>query len=117
MSRPSTTSFSSTREISPRYLCDLENYRLHPVTGFQVSVAIPVVYLVSTWIFTGVNVSLVTAVPLHARIGLGYALFLLSLIAIPFIDLMVHSCVLSIHVAYYLTILSVAIVGIGSGGQ
>jgi solute carrier family 29 (equilibrative nucleoside transporter) protein 4 len=83
----------------------------------QVSVAIPMTYLVSTWIFTGVNVSLVTAVPLHARIGLGYVLFLLSLIAIPFIDLMVHSCVLSIHVAYYLTIFSIAVVGVGSGVQ
>ena len=79
--------------------------------------AIPMTYLVSTWIFTGVNVSLVTAVPLHARIGLGYVLFLLSLIAIPFIDLMVHSCVLSIHAAYYLTIFSIAVVGVGSGGQ
>lgn len=74
-------------------------------------------YLVSTWIFTGVNVSLVTAVPLHARIGLGYALFLLSLVALPFIDLMVHHCILSIHTAYYFTIFSIAVVGVGSGGQ
>ena len=74
-------------------------------------------YLVSTWIFTGVNVSLVTTVPLHARIGLGYVLFLLSLVAIPFIDLMVHHCILSIHIAYYFTIFSIAVVGVGSGGQ
>ena len=82
----------------------------------QVSVTIPMTYLIFTWLFTGFNTSLVSAVPLHVRIGLGYALFLLSLIAIPLLDLLVHSCVLSIHGAYYLTILSIAVVGIGSGG-
>lgn len=73
-------------------------------------------YLVSTWLFTGINISLVSAVPLHARIGLGYALFFLSLIAIPILDLLVHSCTISINLAYYITIITVAVVGIGSGG-
>ena len=72
-------------------------------------------YLVSTWFFTCINVSIVSAVPLHIRIGLGYALFLISLLAIPLIDLLVHSCLLSLHVSYYLTILTVVVVGIGSG--
>lgn len=74
-------------------------------------------YLVSTWLFTGINISLVSAVPLHARIGLGYALFFLSLIAIPILDLLVHSCIVSINLAYYITIITVAVVGIGSGVQ
>ena len=78
---------------------------------------IPMTYLVSTWLFTGLNISLVNVIGLHIRISLGYVLFLLSLVAIPLIDLLVHSCILSIHVAFYLTILSVAIVGIGSGGK
>ena len=118
MSQLSTTSSSSTRGTSIRYargamqLCTLYSSSL-----LQVSVAIPMTYLVSTWLFTGVNISLVSAVPLHARIGLGYVLFILSLTAIPLIDLLVHSCTISIHVAYYLTIFTVAVVGVGSGGE
>lgn len=83
----------------------------------KVSVAIPMTYLVSTWLFTGLNISIVNYVPLHTRIGLGYVLFLTSLIAIPILDLLVHSCIISIHIAFGLTIASVAIVGIGSGGK
>lgn len=74
-------------------------------------------YLVSTWLFTGLNVTIVNTFSLHARIGLGYVLFLLSLMAVPLLDLLIHSCVVSVHITYYLTILSVAMVGIGSGGQ
>ena len=82
----------------------------------QVSVVIPMTYLVSTWLFTGVNISLINTIPLHVRIGLGYVLFLVALATVPILDVLVHSCLLSLHAAYYLTILSVAIVGIGSGG-
>ena len=83
----------------------------------QVSVVIPMTYLVSTWLFTGLNITIVNAIPLHARIGLGYLLFLISLLVVPLLDLLVHACILSLHLAFYLTILSVAVVGIGSGGQ
>lgn len=74
-------------------------------------------YMVSTWLFTAFNVTIVNTISLHVRIGLGYVLFLLSLLAVPLLDLLVHYCLLSIHISFYLTIFSVAVVGIGSGGQ
>ena len=73
-------------------------------------------YMVTTSIFTAVNVSIVNTVSLHARIGLGYALFLLALLVVPLLDVLVHACLLSTDVAFYLTVSSVFIVGIGSGG-
>lgn len=74
-------------------------------------------YMASTWLFTAFNVTIVNAISLHVRIGLGYVLFLLSLLAVPLLDLLVHYCLLSIQISFYLTILSIAVVGIGSGGQ
>ena len=82
----------------------------------QVSVAIPMTYLLSTCFFTAVNVSTANRFPLHCRIGFGYLIFFLALLVVPLLDVAVHSCVLSTRAAYYLTILSVAIVGVGSGG-
>ena len=83
----------------------------------QVSVVIPMTYLVSTWMFTGLNIAIVNAVPLHARIGLGYVLYLLALLAVPLLDVLVHACLLPTHSAFYITILSVVMVGVGSGGE
>lgn len=74
-------------------------------------------YMMSTWLFTAFNVTIVNTISLHVRIGLGYVLFLMSLLAVPLLDLLVHYCLLSTHISFYLTILSVAVVGIGSGGK
>lgn len=82
----------------------------------QVSVAIPMTYLLSTCFFTIVNVTIANRFPLHCRIGFGYLIFFLALLVVPLLDVAVHSCVLSTRAAYYLTILSVAMVGAGSGG-
>ena len=73
-------------------------------------------YMVTTSVFTAVNVSIVNTISLHARIGLGYLLFLLALLVVPVLDVLVHACLLSTHAAFYLTVVSVVVVGIGSGG-
>ena len=83
----------------------------------QVSVAIPMAYLVSTSLFTVVTVTIANHTSCHSRIGFGYVIFFFALLAVPLIDVAVHSCALPVKAAFYLTILTVLAVGVGSGGM
>lgn len=82
----------------------------------EVSILIPITYILVTLASTTFNVATVNRLPLHGRIGFGYVVFTISLLFVPLLDIGIHNCTVSTHVSYYLTLLSVAIVGTGSGG-
>lgn len=82
----------------------------------HVPVIIPLVYLVTTLVSSTFNVAAVRWVPLHWRIGFGYVMFLIALLFVPFLDVGIRHG-LSTQTAFYLTLLSVALVGFGSGVQ
>ena len=82
-----------------------------------VSVVIPVSYLVTTFAATTINMTLVKRVGLHSRILFGYIMFIISLLLIPLLDIGIHNCTISTGVSFYLTLLTVGMVGLGSGGK
>ena len=83
----------------------------------QVSVAVPMTYLITTLCSSTINVALVDKVPLHGRIAFGYVMFIMSLLFIPLLDIGIHNCTVSTNVSFYLTLLSIVWVGLGSGGE
>jgi len=83
----------------------------------EVSVAIPVTYLVTTMLSSTFNVCAVEKLRLSIRIGFGYVAFSVSLLFVLLLDIGIHNCTVSTHVSFYLTLLSVAVVGLGSGGE
>ena len=82
-----------------------------------VSVLIPVGYLVTTFFASSLNLFLVKVVAIHNRITFGYVMFILSLLMVPLLDIGVHNCTIPTSVSFYMTLLSVAVVGLGSGGE
>ena len=82
-----------------------------------VSEAIPVTYLLTTLLFSTVNVGLVGLFSIHSRIRFGYLMFSLSLIFVPLLDIGINNCTVSTNVSYYLTLFSIVAVGIGSGSE
>lgn len=83
----------------------------------RVSEAIPLTYLLTTLFFSTINIGLVSLLSIHTRIRFGYVMFALSLVFIPLLDIGIHNCTVSTHVSYYLTLISIVAVGIGSGGK
>lgn len=90
---------------------------LYQRTFPEVSVAIPVTYLVTTMLSSTFNVCAVEKFRLSIRIGFGYVAFFVSLLFVLLLDIGIHNCTVSTHVSFYLTLLSVAVVGLGSGGE
>lgn len=82
-----------------------------------VSEAIPMTYLVTTLLFTTVNIGLVGLFSIHSRIRFGYIMFSISLIFVPLLDIGINNCTISTTVSFYLTLLTVVVVGIGSGSK
>ena len=82
----------------------------------SVSVAIPIGYLVTTFLACTLNLFLVKAVGIHHRIAFGYAMFILSLLMISLLDIGIHNCDIPTSISFYLTIFSISLVGFGSGG-
>lgn len=82
-----------------------------------VSEAIPVTYLLTTLLFSTVNVGLVGLFSIHSRIRFGYLMFSLSLVFVPLLDIGINNCTISTSVSYYLTLFSIIAVGIGSGSK
>lgn len=82
-----------------------------------VSEAIPVTYLLTTLLFSTINVGLVGLFSIHSRIRFGYLMFSISLIFVPLLDIGINNCTVSTNVSYYLTLFSIVAVGIGSGSK
>jgi solute carrier family 29 (equilibrative nucleoside transporter) protein 4 len=78
---------------------------------------LPLTYLLTTLIFVTVTIGIVNYAPLHARILLGYVLFIIPLLLVPLLDIGVNNCTVSPTIGFILTCLSFVIVGIGSGVQ
>ena len=81
------------------------------------AVAIPIVYLLTTFLSVSVTAVCVRHIPLHARLGFGYLLFGASLLLVPLLDVGVHDCTVPTSLSFPLTLLSVAMVGVGGGTQ
>lgn len=83
-----------------------------------VSVIIPNTYLVTTFLAATLNlVVLVKYVPIHYRIIFGYVMFFISLLLIPILDIFINTCKISTSIAFYITLLTIGLVGLGSGGK
>lgn len=82
----------------------------------QVTEAIPMTYLITTLLSSMFNMATVEYFPLHARIMFGYVMFSISLLFVPLLDIGIDNCTISTHVSFYLTLLSIVVVGLGSGG-
>ena len=82
----------------------------------HVSVTVPITYLVTTLTSSTFNVASVNRLPVHCRISYGYVMFFVSLLFVLLLDIGIHNCTISTNVSFYLTLLSVVIVGLGSGG-
>ena len=82
-----------------------------------VSEAIPLTYLLTTLLFSTINIGLVGLISIHWRIRFGYIMFACSLVFIPLLDIGINNCTVSTHVSYYLTLLTIVAVGLGSGGE
>ena len=80
-------------------------------------IVIPVTYLVVTLAATFFNVNTLKLFPLHARIGFGYVMFFLALLFLPLLDIGINNCTIGTELAFYLTILAVIVVALGSGGK
>ena len=83
----------------------------------EVSVIIPMTYLITTLLSSSFNVATIERFPIHGRIGFGYVMFFISLLFVSLLDIGIHNCTVSTHVSFYLTLLSVVVVGLGSGGE
>ena len=82
-----------------------------------VSVLIPVGYLVTTFMASSLNLFLVKVVAIHNRNTFGYVMFIVSLLTVPLLDIGIHNCTIPTSVSFYITLLSIAVVGLGSGGE
>ncbi len=82
----------------------------------HVAVAIPVTYLLTTLLSSTFSVAAVDKLPIHCRIAYGYVMFTLALLFVPLLDIGIHNCTVTTRVSFYLTLLAVVVVGLGSGG-
>lgn len=83
----------------------------------QVTEAIPMTYLITTFLSATFNMSTVELFPLHGRITFGYIMFCISLLFVPLLDIGIGNCTVNTHVSFYLTLLSIVVVALGSGGR
>ena len=85
---------------------------------YNPEVAIPITYLVVTLVSMGFTTAAVNVLPLHGRIGFGYVMFTIVLVFLPLFDLsVIHNCLVSMLTGFLLTLCSVMLVGLGSGGE
>ena len=84
---------------------------------YRPEVDIPITYLVVTLVSMGFTTTAVNVVPLHGRIGFGYVIFTIVLVFLPLFDLVMHNCLVSMLTGFLLTLGSVMLVGLGSGGK
>jgi hypothetical protein len=82
-----------------------------------VSVIIPIGYLTTTFFSSTLNLFLVRVVAVHSRITFGYVVFIISLLVIPLLDVGIYKCAIPTDVSFYITIFSIALVGLASGGE
>ena len=82
-----------------------------------VSVIIPIVYLVTTFLSCTLNLFLVRVVAIHSRIMFGYFMFITSLLMIPLLDIGIANCTIPTGVSFYITLFSIFLVGLASGGK
>ncbi len=100
------------------YISAIDYFFYYYIQEFpSVSVLIPVGYLVNTFLASSLNLFLVKVVAIHNRITFGYVMFFISLLTIPLLDIGIHACAIPTSVSFYITLLSIAIVGLGSGGK
>ena len=84
---------------------------------YKPEVAIPITYLVVTLFSMGFTTAAVNVFPLHGRIGFGYVMFIVVLVFLPLFDLVIHNCLVSMLTGFLITLSSVMLVGLGSGGE
>lgn len=82
-----------------------------------VSVILPITYFGSTLAACSLNLLLVVVLGTHSRIMFSYILFVISLSTVLLLDVALHNCLIPTAVSFYITLLSVCMVGLGSGGE
>ena len=79
--------------------------------------AIPLTYLLVTLCSTIFTIATANCLPLHCRIGFGYVTFIIVLVFLPLFDIVIHNCFVSPWAGFWLTLCSVVLMGLGSGGE
>ncbi len=98
------------------FILSIDYFRfLYPTR--HIENVIPYTDLFVTLLGVVVTITIVNIFPAHWRISFGYVIFFFVLLFLPLLDIGIHSCTVSTDVGFILTVLSVIIISIGSGGQ
>ena len=83
----------------------------------RVENVIPYAYMSVTLFGIVFTIGSINLLPLHGRIAFGYVIFSLVLLFIPLLDIGIHNCSVNTDVGFGLTVFSVVLVALGSGGK
>jgi hypothetical protein len=83
----------------------------------SVSIIIAIVYFATSFIGCSLNLALVKVLGTHSRILSNYVMFVIGLLTVPLLDIAIHNCVISTGVSFYITLLSLGVVGLASGSE
>ncbi len=90
-------------------------YCLYRAEFSAISEIIPMTYLITTLLMSTLNLILVERLSICLRISFGYVMFAISLFFVPLLDVGVTNGTIATSVSFYLTLIAVLIVGLGSG--
>ena len=82
-----------------------------------ISVVIPMTNLACSCLAASMNLVLVKIIDVHTKITFGYITFVLSLLSVLVLDIALHNCAISTSKGFYITIFTVAFLGLGSGSK
>ena len=83
----------------------------------RVENVIPYTYMSVTLVGIVITIGSINLLPLHGRIAFGYVIYSLVLLFIPLLDIGIHNCSVNTDVGFGLTVFSVVLVALGSGGK
>ena len=83
----------------------------------RVENVIPYTYMSLTLFSVVFTIGSINLFPLHGRIAFGYIIYFLVLLFIPLLDIGIHNCSVTTDIGFGLTVLSVVLVALGSGGK
>ena len=93
------------------------DYFIYLYGPYYPEVAIPFTNLLVTLGSMGFTIATVNFLPLHCRISFGYVMFIIVLVFLPLFDLVIHNCLVSPLAGFLVTLCSVVLMGLGSGGE
>lgn len=100
------------------YIAAIDYFFFYYLEDFPtISVVIPMGYLVPTLLAASLNIVLVRTVGTHSRITFGHVMFFIGLLVVPLLDIGINNCTISTNISYYITLIVISMVGLGSGSE